>query len=186
MKSNQSIEVPLQSKDVSLFKLDASQPYSPPVLLLICDTHSGYPPLPPTHTHRLDAWVTRPKGPQTESLLTFSNPMNCAVRNLIFSTTTDQSNENILLVGDQSLLSFSFSYFGLTTLPWNRSTPVFRSLKKNTKGWLALNWTIGSLDADLKRLTTAALADAAFVPSSPTSISAFWITWMWWAVRSKT
>ena len=70
-------------------------------------------------------------------------------------------------------------HFGFTTLPWKRSVPVCRSLKKNTKGWLTLNWrTCCGSFADLKRFKTTALAAAGSAPSSCTSITAFCITWM--------
>ena len=64
---------------------------------------------------------------------------------------------------------------GSTTLPWKSSIPVWRSRRKKRKGWSTMNCT-GRLLILRPPLMLIAEAAAAIVPSSLTSIMAFWIT----------
>ena len=74
-------------------------------------------------------------------------------------------------------LVFGFSCAaGSTTLPWKSSIPVWRSRKKKRKGWSTMNCSIRLLIALRPLLMSIAVAAAAMVPSSLTSIIAFWIT----------
>ena len=64
---------------------------------------------------------------------------------------------------------------GSTTLPWKSSIPVWRSRMKKRKGWLALKSIFRFIIALLVTIAMP-VAAAATVPSSSTSIIAFWIT----------
>ena len=63
---------------------------------------------------------------------------------------------------------------GFATLPWKRSKPVWRSLTKKRNGWSAMKICRA---ADLVPITRE-VAAAAVVPTSSTSMKAFWIAFV--------
>jgi len=73
---------------------------------------------------------------------------------------------------------FASTLYGLTTRPMNRIIPVVSSRMRNRNGWSARKATggRGRGGSDFTLFITTAVAAAALVPSSLTSMTALWMT----------